>query len=81
MAMERVKITRLFPLRLRQILEGLSLDLDQLEEVRLRCGQPVLLRLNGREMGIGENGQLVELARQLQKRQNWKKLEIISEKE
>ena len=65
MAMERVEITGLFPKRLRQILEGLSLDFNQLEEVRLRCGQPVLLRVNGREMGIGENGQLVELAGQL----------------
>lgn len=83
MAMEKVEITRLFPLRLRQILEGLSLDLDQLEEVRLRCGQPVLLRVNGREMGISGNSQLMELelAGQLQKQQIWKKLEIISEKE
>lgn len=52
MAMEKVEITGLFPRRLRQILESISLDFDQLEEVRLRCGQPVLLRVNGREMGI-----------------------------
>ena len=51
MAMEKVEITGLFPRRLRQILESISLDFDQLEEVRLRCGQPVLLRVNGQGNG------------------------------
>ena len=74
MAMEKVEITGLFPRRLRQILESISLDFDQLEEVRLRCGQPVLLRVNGREMGIIGNDQLVELAEQLWKKEDWKKL-------
>lgn len=81
MAMEKVEITGLFPRRLRQILESISLDFDQLEEVRLRCGQPVLLRVNGREMGIIGNDQLVELAEQLWKKEDWKKLENINEKE
>ena len=79
--MEKVEITGLFPRRLRQILESISLDFDQLEEVRLRCGQPVLLRVNGREMGIIGNDQLVELAEQLWKKEDWKKLENINEKE
>ena len=78
MAMEKVEITGLFPRRLRQILESISLDFDQLEEVRLRCGQPVLLRVNGREMGIIGNDQLVELAEQLWKKEDWKKLDFAS---
>ena len=51
MAMEKVEITGLFPRRLRQILESISLDFDQVEEVRLRWGQPVLLRVNGSGAG------------------------------
>ena len=38
------EIVNLFPVRLRQILEALPLDFARLEEIRLRCGQPILFR-------------------------------------
>jgi len=41
------EIVNLFPVRLRQILEALPLDFARLEEIRLRCGQPILFRIAG----------------------------------
>ena len=81
MGINKLEITGLFPGRMRRMLEDISLDFDQLEEVRLRCGQPVLLRVCGREMGIDENGKLVDLCEGLFKQDKWKKLENINEKE
>ena len=81
MGINKLEITGLFPGRMRRMLEDISLDFDQLEEVRLRCGQPVLLRVCGREMGIDENGKLVDLCEGLFKQDKGKKLENIKEKE
>ena len=55
------EIVNLFPVRLRQILEALPLDFARLEEIRLRCGQPILFRIAGKEMGITGSGDLTEL--------------------
>ena len=52
------EIVNLFPVRLRQILEALPLDFARLEEIRLRCGQPILFRIAGKEMGITGSGDL-----------------------
>ena len=41
------EIVNLFPVRLRQILEALPLDFARLEEIRMRCGQPILFRNYG----------------------------------
>lgn len=45
------EIVNLFPVRLRQILEALPLDFARLEEIRLRCGQPILFRIAGKGNG------------------------------
>ena len=74
------EIVNLFPVRLRQILEALPLDFARLEEIRLRCGQPILFRIAGKEMGITGSGDLTELGSS-GKLDNWEKLEKISEKE
>ena len=70
----------MFPVRLRQILEALPLDFDRLEEIRMRCGQPILFRIAGKEMGITGSGDLTELGSS-GKLDNWEKLEKIREKE
>ena len=74
------EIVNLFPVRLRQILEALPLDFARLEEIRLRCGQPILFRIAGKEMGITGSGDLTELGSS-GKLANWEKLEKIREKE
>lgn len=74
------EIVNLFPVRLRQILEALPLDFARLEEIRLRCGQPILFRIAGKEMGITGSGDLTELGSS-GKLDNWEKLEKIREKE
>ena len=74
------KIVNLFPVRLRQILEALPLDFARLEEIRMRCGQPILFRIAGKEMGITGSGDLTELGSS-GKLDNWEKLEKIREKE
>ena len=74
------EIVNLFPVRLRQILEALPLDFARLEEIRLRCGQPILFRIAGKEMGITGSGDLTELGSS-GKLENWEKLEKIREKE
>ena len=70
------EIVNLFPVRLRQILEALPLDFARLEEIRLRCGQPILFRIAGKEMGITGSGDLTELGSS-GKLDNWEKLERI----
>jgi len=72
------EIVNLFPVRLRQILEALPLDFARLEEIRLRCGQPILFRIAGKEMGITGSGDLTELGSS-GKLENWEKLEKIME--
>lgn len=57
-----------------------SLDFARLEEIRLRCGQPILFRIAGKEMGITGSGDLTELGSS-GKLDNWEKLEKIREKE
>ena len=57
-----------------------SLDFARLEEIRLRCGQPILFRIAGKEMGITGSGDLTELGSS-GKLENWEKLEKIREKE
>ena len=74
------EIVNLFPVRLRQILEALPLDFARLEEIRMRCGQPILFRIAGKEMGITGSGDLTELGSS-GKLDNWEKLEKIREKE
>ena len=74
------EIVNLFPVRLRQILEALPLDFARLEEIRMRCGQPILFRIAGKEMGITGSGDLTELGSS-GKLENWEKLEKIREKE
>ena len=67
------EIVNLFPVRLRQILEALPLDFARLEEIRLRCGQPILFRIAGKEMGITGSGDLTELGSS-GKLDNWEKI-------
>ena len=74
------EIVNLFPVRLRQILEALPLDFARLEEIRMRCGQPILFRIAGKEMGITGSGDLTEIGSS-GTLDNWEKLEKIREKE
>lgn len=54
------EITKYMPKEIKQMLEGLpSHVLEDIEEVRLRQGKPVMLHGDGREYLMGKNGQLV----------------------
>lgn len=55
--MRKETITGVMPLPIRRMLELLSQETyDVLEEIRLRVGQPILLFIQGRELGLGECG-------------------------
>ena len=54
--MKREDVLKLFPGRLREILERANLDFDRLQEIRLRVNRPLILLYDGREVfldGIG----------------------------
>ncbi len=52
----------IFALRLREILHKADLDLEKLQEVRLRSGRPVLLQYGGREYSVMQDGTLTASA-------------------
>ncbi len=54
----REEILRVFPLSLREQLQRAVEDFAQLEEVRLRAGQPIYLRYAGREAMLMADGSL-----------------------
>lgn len=54
--MKRKEIMRMFPERLRRILEAADWDPDQLQEIRLRTGKPLLFMLDGREYFLSPGG-------------------------
>ncbi len=54
--MKREEIIRMFPDRIRRILQGADWRPDQLQEIRLRTGKPLLLLLAGREYFLSPSG-------------------------
>lgn len=54
--MKREEIIRMFPERIRRILEAADWDPDQLQEIRLRTGKPLLFMLAGREYFLSPKG-------------------------
>ena len=54
--MKREEIIRMFPDRIRRILQGADWRPDQLQEIRLRTGKPLLLLLAGREYFLSPGG-------------------------
>lgn len=54
--MKREEIIRMFPDRLRRILEAADWNPDQLQEIRLRTGKPLLFMLAGREYFLSPAG-------------------------
>lgn len=50
----------LFPARIREILKKAGLELEKLQEVRMRAERPLLLRYDGREYGITAEGGLTD---------------------
>lgn len=55
------EITVLFPGILREMLERLSLDFEQMREIRLRAGRPLVILWGTREYGFTEKGKLTEI--------------------
>ena len=54
---KRQEILGLFPADIRRVFDRVSGDFDQIQEIRLRAGQPVLIRWDNREYGITEEGE------------------------
>lgn len=53
----RQEILGLFPADIRQVLNRISGDFQQIQEIRLRAERPVLIRWDNREYGITEEGE------------------------
>lgn len=56
--MQREEVIRLFPGKLREILQKADWDADGLQEIRLRTDRPLILWMNGKEYFVTENGVL-----------------------
>src|SRR5699024_5780139 len=51
---------KIFPSRIRQALEQTELNMENLQEIRVRVGQPLLCVYRGREFFLAGNGKLEE---------------------
>lgn len=49
-------IFKIFPERIRTALEGAGLDLEEVQEIRLRVGKPLVCMAQGREIFLSERG-------------------------
>ena len=58
--MEREDVIRLFPGKLREILQKANWDPEKLQEIRLRIGKPLILWLEGKEFFLSERGMLTK---------------------
>ncbi len=56
--MERQDVIRLFPGKLREILQRASWNPEHLQEIRLRIGKPLILWLSGKEFFLSARGML-----------------------
>lgn len=56
--MQEAAISNLFSARIRNLFSRGSLDMGKLQEVRMRAGNPLLLRYCGNEFTLTENGEL-----------------------
>lgn len=54
----REEILKIFPKELRQVLGRLKVEFEDMQEIRLRAGQPVLLICAGKEYCLGPAGEL-----------------------
>ena len=54
------EILKIFPKELRQILSQIQAEFSEIQEIRLRAGQPLMMVCKGREYLVGEKGQLLE---------------------
>ena len=53
-------VLKIFPSRIRQALEQTELNMENLQEIRVRVGQPLLCVYRGREFFLAGNGKLEE---------------------
>lgn len=58
--MKREELIRIFSRKIRGILERMPVDFEQLEEIRLRVGQPFTLCVDGRKLFLDESGRETE---------------------
>ena len=54
------EILKIFPKELRQVLSRIQAEFSEIQEIRLRAGQPLMMVCKGREYLVGEKGQLLE---------------------
>lgn len=55
---QREEICRVLSVRLRRIIEEISVDFDRLQEIRIRVGSPLMVVYDGVEYFVEENGSL-----------------------
>lgn len=53
------EIIKIFPRNIQDVLRAISLDFEQLQEIRLRAGRPLLLQYKGQECWAGTNGKWI----------------------
>lgn len=53
---QKDELLKIFPVKLRKLLEGIAWYREDLEEIRLRVGQPVLLRCGEKILYVHKNG-------------------------
>lgn len=53
-------LIQLFPLKLRALFNSTAAVVGNLEEIRLRTGKPVIVRLHGRELFVDRDGQFTD---------------------
>lgn len=58
------KWSRMFARSVRDVLEGLSLEFEQLQEIRMRVDTPLFLWYGNREYGVTKGGQLGQAGRE-----------------
>ncbi len=60
---KKEELMKIFAMSVRSIIDRMSFEMEELQEIRLRAGQPLACILQGREYFITEEGQLVSTYR------------------
>lgn len=53
----RDEFIKIFSMKIREILQKMEIDFEQLQEIRLRVGRPLLITCKGREYFVSEQGE------------------------
>ena len=57
---KKKEIMKILSAKLRKILENSDIDFERLQELRLRMNEPFIIRYDGKEYFVAENGSLTK---------------------